>query len=74
MFRFGARRVGTEHRVQETTHPEFAEAHNLPFEATRGGKATIYPEFMDKIEAMRKADMAKKEMMAKEAAANIRVR
>ena len=27
-----------------TIHPEYAEAHGLPFDATRGGKETIYPE------------------------------
>jgi hypothetical protein len=35
-----------------TTHPEFAEAHGLPFQATRGGKETIYPEYMDTIKRL----------------------
>jgi len=30
-----------------THHPEFAEMHNLPFKATLGGKASLYPEYMD---------------------------
>jgi len=37
---------------------DFAKAHNLPFEATRGGKASIYPEYMDKIEQYRREEAA----------------
>jgi hypothetical protein len=36
------------------THGEFAERFNLPFEATRGGKESLYPEYQLKIEQMRK--------------------
>ena len=37
-----------------TRHTEFADRFGLPFEATRGGKATIYPEYMKTIEALKK--------------------
>jgi hypothetical protein len=33
-----------------TRHTEFAEHWNLPFEITRGGKETLYPEYMKKID------------------------
>jgi hypothetical protein len=32
-----------------TKHTEFAEAHDLPFKATQGGKENLYPEYMEKI-------------------------
>jgi hypothetical protein len=28
---------------------EFADAHEIPFEATRGGAATMYPEYIPKV-------------------------
>jgi hypothetical protein len=31
---------------------EFASRHRLPFEATRGGPETMYPEYMDKLRKM----------------------
>ena len=31
---------------------EFAETFNIPFEATRGGAETMYPEYMDKLKTM----------------------
>lgn len=36
-------------------HTEFAEHWNLPFEATRGGRETLYPEYMRKIQDLIKA-------------------
>ncbi|MGB7220268.1 MAG: hypothetical protein WBD07_15830 [Vicinamibacterales bacterium] len=49
-----------------TRHTEFGEMHNLPFEATRGGKESTYPEYVDKIgqlaaeeEAAKKAEAAR---------------
>ena len=42
---------------------EFAEAHNIPFKATQGGKESLYPEYMLKI-----AEFAKEEAADKEAA------
>jgi glyoxylase-like metal-dependent hydrolase (beta-lactamase superfamily II) len=35
-----------------TLHEEYAKAHGLPFEATIGGKATVYPEFAGRIKTM----------------------
>jgi hypothetical protein len=32
-----------------TKHTEFAEAHNLSFRATQGGKESLYPEYMERI-------------------------
>ena len=40
--------LGTEPR-------RFAELHGLPFEATRGGSASLYPEYMKVIERLRRA-------------------
>ena len=39
---------------------EFAEAHNIPFKATRGGKESLYPEYQLKI-----AEFAREEAAAK---------
>ncbi|HEY7185386.1 MAG TPA: hypothetical protein VH436_02500 [Vicinamibacterales bacterium] len=36
-------------------HPEYSEIHGIPFEATQGGAETMYPEYMKRIEALRKA-------------------
>jgi glyoxylase-like metal-dependent hydrolase (beta-lactamase superfamily II) len=35
-----------------TVHTDYAKMHGLPFEATQGGKATLYPEYMARIAAM----------------------
>ena len=35
-----------------TKHTEFAQAHNLPFAATQGGKETMYPEYRETIQAL----------------------
>lgn len=37
-----------------TLHEEFSEQYNLPLEGTQGGKETLYPEFILKIEAFRR--------------------
>lgn len=42
-----------------TEHHEFADRFGLPFEATRGGRESIYPEYMKKIAQM-KAEAAAK--------------
>jgi len=42
-----------------THHSEFAEGHGLPFEATQGGKESMYPEYMLEIERLKKEDAAK---------------
>lgn len=40
--------IGTEHR-------DLAEKFGIPYEATQGGKDTLYPEYMQKIQEMIKA-------------------
>ena len=52
-----------------TKHTEFAEAHDLPYKATLGGKETIYPEFMDKIKQYAQEEAAEKAKMEAEKAA-----
>jgi hypothetical protein len=39
---------------------EFAEKHTLPFEPTRGGAETMYPEYMLKLKDMAPAKAAGK--------------
>ena len=52
-----------------TLHEEFAQAHNLPYKATIGGKETTYPEFMDKIKQFAKEEAdAKAKAEAEQAA------
>jgi hypothetical protein len=38
-----------------TVHRDLADKFNIPFAATQGGKATLYPEYMRVIEQMRSA-------------------
>jgi hypothetical protein len=40
------------HNPPGTRHTDFAERHNLPFEATQGGKETRYPEYAKKLADM----------------------
>ena len=47
-----------------THHTEFAEAHNLPFKATLGGKESLYPEYMDKIKQFAQEEAAEKSKAA----------
>jgi hypothetical protein len=42
------------------THSEFAKKVGLPFDATRGGKESLYPEYQLKIQEMIKEDAARK--------------
>ncbi len=42
-----------------TEHHEFADRFKIPFGATRGGKETLYPEYMKKIAQMQAADASK---------------
>ena len=35
-----------------TRHPEYADANGLPFEATLGGKDTLYPEYAERLKQM----------------------
>lgn len=43
-----------------TKHTEFANRFSLPFEVTRGGKETLYPEYMQKIQQLMHEEAAKK--------------
>jgi hypothetical protein len=38
-----------------TKHPEYAEKHHLPFEASQGGAQTMYPEYAKRLEELMKA-------------------
>ena len=42
-----------------TEHHEFANRFKIPFQATRGGKASLYPEFILQIEQWNKAEATK---------------
>jgi hypothetical protein len=35
-------------------HPEYADENKLPFEATLGGKETLYPEYAEKLKQLMK--------------------
>ena len=48
-----------------TKHTEAAEKYDIPFEATRGGAETTYPEYQLKIQKMRAETQAKKDAAAK---------
>jgi hypothetical protein len=37
-----------------TKHPEYAERHHLPFEASQGGAQTMYPEYAKRLEQLMK--------------------
>lgn len=43
-----------------TRHTEFANRFSIPFEATRGGKASIYPEYVKEIERLRREEPAQR--------------
>jgi hypothetical protein len=43
-----------------TKHNEPAEVYGIPFEATRGGAETLYPEYQLRIQQLRAAAPAKK--------------
>jgi hypothetical protein len=48
---------------------EYSQTRNIPWKATIGGKDSLYPEFMDKIQQFRAEDAAQKAEEAKKAAA-----
>ncbi|MGB7220269.1 MAG: hypothetical protein WBD07_15835 [Vicinamibacterales bacterium] len=52
-----------------TRPTEFGETHNIPFEATRGGKESVYPEYVDKIKQLAAEEAAQKAEAARKAAA-----
>jgi hypothetical protein len=39
---------------------EFAKTYNIPYEATRGGAETMYPEYQDKLKLMAAAETTQK--------------
>ena len=39
-----------------TRHDEFAKRFSIPWEATRGGKASLYPEYMKEIERLKQEE------------------
>ena len=43
-----------------TKHTEFGEVHNIPFEATQGGKQTIYPEYQERIQQLLREEAQRK--------------
>jgi hypothetical protein len=66
----GARPLGwVPHWPLGVLQKEFAEVHNIPFEATQGGKETIYPEYQLKLAELYKQEAAEKAKKAAEEAA-----
>ncbi len=47
---------------------EFSQTHNIPWKASIGGKDSLYPEFLDKIQQFRAEEAAQKAEEAKKAA------
>lgn len=50
----GLRQGDVPHYPLGATHPEYANDNRLPFEATLGGKETLYPEYAEKLREMMK--------------------
>ena len=50
-----------------THHAEFGKAYNIPFQATQGGKESLYPEFQSKIDQWRKDEAAREAAVAESA-------
>ena len=48
----GLKQGDVPHYPLGATHPEYAEDNTLPFEATLGGKDTLYPEYVDRLKQM----------------------
>ena len=48
----GLRQGDVPHYPLGSTHPEYADDNKLPFEATLGGKETLYPEYVEKLKQM----------------------
>ena len=48
----GLRQGDVPHYPLGSTHPEYAQDNKLPFEATLGGKDTLYPEYVEKLKGM----------------------
>ena len=54
----GLKQGDVPHYPLGSTHPEYAGDNALPFEATLGGKDTLYPEYVDRLKQMRAAPNA----------------
>jgi hypothetical protein len=48
----GLRQGDVPHYPLGSRHPEYADDNKLPFEATLGGKETLYPEYAEKLKQM----------------------
>jgi cyclase len=48
----GLKQGDVPHYPLGATHPEYADDNGLPFEATLGGKDTLYPEYVDRLKQM----------------------
>jgi hypothetical protein len=48
----GLQQGDVPHYPLGSKHPEYANDNGLPFEATLGGKETLYPEYADKLKEM----------------------
>ena len=48
----GLRQGDVPHYPLGSKHPEYADDNKLPFEATLGGKETLYPEYVEKLKQM----------------------
>jgi hypothetical protein len=57
------------HWALGTRPTEFGEMHSIPYEATRGGMETTYPEYQLKLAEMMKRDEAAKDAAARKEAA-----
>jgi hypothetical protein len=56
----GLRQGDVPHYPLGSRHPEYADDNKLPFEATLGGKETLYPEYAEKLKQMIKTSGAGK--------------
>ena len=48
----GLKQGDVPHYPLGLAHPEYADDNKLPFDATLGGKETLYPEYTEKLKAM----------------------
>src|SRR5215831_5149234 len=48
----GLKQGDVPHYPLGATHPEYAQDNKLPFPATRGGRDTLYPEYVDTLKTM----------------------
>jgi hypothetical protein len=48
----GLRQGDVPHYPLGSRHTDFADDNKLPFEATLGGKETLYPEYVEKLKQM----------------------